>query len=57
VVGLLLADDDLHVAGGVADVEEDHAAVVAAAGHPAGEGDGGTGVGRAKRAGVVGAKH
>ena len=57
VVRLLLADDDLHVARRVAQVEEDHATVVAAAGHPAGEGDGGAGVGRAQRAGVVGAKH
>ena len=48
VVGLLLADDDLDVSRGVAEVEEDDAAVVAAAGHPAGEGDGGTGVGRAR---------
>ena len=55
-MGLLLADDDLHVPRGVPQVEEDHATVVAAAGHPAGEGDGGTGVGRAQRAGVVGAK-
>ena len=56
-VRLLLADDDLDVPRGVAEVEEDDPAVVAAAGHPAGEGDGGAGVGRAQRAGVVGAEH
>jgi hypothetical protein len=56
-VRLLLADHHLCVAGGVAEVEEDDPAVVTAAGDPAGESDRGTGVGRAERAGVVGAKH
>ena len=54
---LLVADDDLDDAGGVAQVEERDPAVVAPAADPAGEGDGLAGVLGAQRAGVVGADH
>ena len=53
----LVADHDLGDAAGLAQVEEGHAAVVAAAGDPAGEGDGLAGVGGREGAGVVGADH
>ena len=43
----LVADDHLRDAAGLAQVEEGHAAVVAATRHPAGEGDGLSGVGGA----------
>src|SRR5690606_28072431 len=58
VVGvLLLPEHHLHDARGVAQVDEDHAAVVPAAGHPAGECDALPGVFSAKRSGVVSADH
>ena len=53
----LVADDDLDDAAGVAQVEEGDPAVVAAAGHPPGEGDGLADVLGAQGAGVVGADH
>ena len=53
----LVADHHLGDAAGLAQVEEGHPAVVAATRHPAGEGDGLSGVGRGQRAGVVGADH
>ena len=54
---LLVADDDLDDAAGLAQVEEGDPAVVAAAGHPAGEGHGLADVLGAQGAGVVGADH
>ena len=53
----LVADHDLGHAAGLPQVEEGDAAVVAAAGDPAGEGDGLAGVGGREGAGVVGADH
>ena len=53
----LVADHDLDDAAGLAQVEERDPAVVAAAGHPAGEGDGLADVLGAQGAGVVGADH
>ena len=53
----LVADDDLDDAAGLAQVDEGDAAVVAAAGHPAGEGDGLADVLGAQGAGVMGADH
>ena len=44
----LVADDDLDDARRVPQVEEGDAAVIAAPGDPAGEGDGGAGVGGAQ---------
>ena len=54
---LALAEHHLGRAGGVAQVDEDHPAVIAAAGHPPGEGHGLSGVLGAQRAGGVGAHH
>ena len=54
---LLVADDDLDDAAGVAQVEEGDAAVVAATRDPAGEGDGLADVLGAQGAGVVRADH
>ena len=53
----LVADHDLDDAAGLAQVDEGDAAVVAAAGHPAGEGDGLPDVLGAEGAGVVRADH
>ena len=53
----LVADDDLDDAGGVAQVDEGDPAVVAAAGDPAGEGDGLSDVLGAEAACVMGADH
>ena len=52
-----VADDDLDDAGGVAEVEERHSAVVAATGDPAGERDGLPDVLRPEAAGGVRADH
>ncbi len=54
---LLVADHDLDDAAGLAQVDEGDAAVVAAAGHPPGEGDGLADVLGAQGAGVMGADH
>src|SRR5690606_10785824 len=54
---LLVADDDLGDAGGVAQVDERHPTVIPPAVHPPGEGHGGADVGGAELAGVVGAEH
>jgi hypothetical protein len=54
---VLGVEDDLDEAGGVAEVEEDEAAVIAAAVDPAGEGDGLAGVLRAERSAVVCLQH
>ena len=54
---LALAEDHLHPAGRVAQVDEDDPAVVAPAGDPAGEGDGRPGVGRAQRPRLVRTDH
>ena len=54
---LLVADDDLHDAAGLAQVEERDPAVVAAPRHPSGEGDGLADVLGAQGAGVMGADH
>ena len=51
----LVADHDLHDAAGLAQVDEGDAAVVAAAGHPAGQRHGLARVLGTQRAGVVGA--
>ncbi len=53
----LVADDDLGDAGGVAQVDEGHAAVIAPPRHPPGEGDGLAGVVGTQGAGLVGAEH
>ena len=53
----LVADHDLDDAAGLAQVDEGDAAVVAAAGHPAGQGHGLARVLGTQRAGVVGADH
>ena len=53
----LVADDDLDQAAGLAQVEEGHAPVIAASGHPPGEGDGLADVLGAQGAGVMGADH
>ena len=53
----LVADHHLHDAGRLAQVDEGDAAVVAPAGHPAGEGDGLSDVLGAQAACVVGADH
>ncbi len=53
----VVAYDDLHDAGGVPQIDERHPTVIAATGHPAGEGHGVAGVGRAERAGLVRAEH
>ena len=50
----LVADDHLDHARGVPQVDEGDPTVVASAGHPAGEGDGGSGLGGAEGAGRVG---
>src|SRR5262249_46653983 len=44
-------------ARGVPEIHEDHAAVIATAGHPAGELDGRSGVGCAQPAGLMGPDH
>src|SRR5690606_33872412 len=54
---LALAEHDLGHAAGVAQVDEDHSAVIAPPRHPAGERDGLAGLLGTQRAGVVGAKH
>ena len=54
---VLVADDHLHHAAGLAQVEEGDAAVVASARHPAGERHGGADVLGAQGAGVMGADH
>ena len=54
---LVVAHDDLHDPGGVAQVDEGDAAVIAATGDPAGQRDGVARVRRAQRAGVVRADH
>ena len=53
----LVADDHLHDARRVAQVEERHSAVVAPTGDPSREGDGLAGVVGTQRAGLVGAEH
>ena len=53
----LVPHHHLDDAGGVAQVEEGHPAVVAAAGDPAGQGDGGSSVLGPEGAGAVGADH
>jgi hypothetical protein len=57
VVGVLLAEDHLDDPRAVAQVDEDDPAVVAAAGHPAGQRHGRAGVGRAQASGVMGTDH
>jgi hypothetical protein len=54
---LALAEHDLGRSGGVAEVDEDHAAVITAAGHPPGEGHGLSGVLGTQAAGGVGTHH
>ena len=56
-VRVLLAEHHLDHAGGVAQVDEDDAAVVAPAGHPPGERHRRAGVARAQAAGVMGTDH
>ena len=56
-VRVLLAEDHLHDPGGVAQVDEDDPAVVAAAGHPAGQRHGRAGVRGAQASGVMGTDH
>ena len=56
-VRVLLAEDHLHHAGGVPEIDEDDPAVVAAAGHPPGERHRRAGVARAQTAGVMGTDH
>ena len=53
----LVAHHHLHDAAGLAEIEERHSAVVAALGHPPGEGDGLADVLGAEGAGVMGANH
>ena len=53
----LVTDDDLHDTAGLAEVEEGHTPVIAAPGHPPGQGDGLVDVVGAQGAGVMGADH
>src|SRR5262249_30257861 len=54
---VLVTEHDLHDTRGVAEVDEGHATVVAAASYPAGEGHRGTGVPRAQGAGGMRTNH
>ena len=54
---LLGSEDHLADAGGVAEIDEDHPAVVPAARHPPGQGDGGPCIGGSELAGGMGAQH
>src|SRR5699024_1616247 len=54
---LALAEHDLRQAGTVAEVDEDDAAMVTAAGHPSGEGDGLSGLVGAELAGEMRTQH
>ncbi|GMA37738.1 hypothetical protein GCM10025876_39420 [Demequina litorisediminis] len=56
-VGHLLADDDLGETRGVTQINERHAAVIAATPDPSGQSDGGARVGGAEVSCEVGAKH
>jgi hypothetical protein len=57
VRGLLVADDDLGDARGIAEIDEGDATVIATTIDPTREGDGLTDVLGSKRAGLVGAQH
>ncbi|GAB3279908.1 hypothetical protein GCM10027563_08430 [Parasphingorhabdus pacifica] len=54
---LALAEDDLCDAGRIAEIDEDHSSVIAAARHPPCQGDGLPGMTGAKRSGLVRAHH